>query len=535
LTRLTERLGREAGPIREALASLLHESDSDIFFEAVYEIGKNLEKGGRVEIAAILYQSIDEALPDANVGRRSRASLDAILGRGAVLPRAEFLARRFAETSSDPVLLTAMTAAGATFRVMRLGLLSRFATSASSILGWRPLAARAGANTLAFISETATFTGTVRAGNALLGRSQDWSWRGISTEFASGTLSLLGLRGAGALSGRAVRALGKNPSLARNLLQISIPQAGMLTGILFSHRLERSLGLRPELPGETAMTDALVTLMQYNVGARMAPRILGERSDLLERRADLVGETMLRPERLQFRGPMHPSLVSLVTGSLCLAGCQLHGSSWEQLGTLLGSSLPLLGMALWAPPRRVNNALRILTDLQTQPLPNLLRPVSDLSQYVAQGRRLSPDQFKVGFNRLLDVMRASDEIDSEPSVSDELADRAMESIATILDNEHIGSAHVQPLIEALPEQTRRRDYFSLSLRVERRLARKRNLLPHQYEALGQYATRALNEPNDDPEVPVAAQEVLEGLLENPKVPAPILTSILESRRHNADS
>ncbi|MCE9625173.1 MAG: hypothetical protein K8R69_06955, partial [Deltaproteobacteria bacterium] len=524
MTRLTERLGATDEPLRAALASLSHERDSEGFFEAIYEIGKDLEDEGRVELAATLYQSIAEALPDAGVARRSRSRLDAILGRGAVLPRAEFLGRRFAETSSDPVTLTAMSTAGAVFRMTRL----------ACLIGSRPLATPTFANAVALISETTAFTATVRAGNSLLNRPQDWSSRALAKEFAGGALSLFGLRAAGTASGYILRGLGTSPGLARDLLRLSLPQAGMFAGILLAHRLEQSIGLRPRLSGETTLTDGFATLLQFQVGGRAAHQLLGEGHGLSERRAKLIRDTQLRFEGLNLGPRPNFSFAPLWAASLWLGGCHLHGNSWEHLSSLIGASLPMVAMAFWAPPRNRGNALRILTDLQTRPLRDLSGPIGDFAQYVTQGRRLSPAQFKAGFDRLLEVMRLSDNLESSESIRDALADKTLDAMARRLESHHVGSDHVQTFLETLTERRAHGDYFTLTLRVERQLARKKNLLADQYEHLGDFALEALEETGEDGEVPLAAQEVLEALLQNPRAPTSTLNKILESRRHNSD-
>ncbi|MCC6273452.1 MAG: hypothetical protein IT572_08295 [Deltaproteobacteria bacterium] len=86
--RLHRRLG--SGTLREFL-SLSAEADPDLFLEGFFSAARRLEGEGRFQESAAAYGLLASAAGDRPQGRRARARLDAMSGRGSFGDRAEFL------------------------------------------------------------------------------------------------------------------------------------------------------------------------------------------------------------------------------------------------------------------------------------------------------------------------------------------------------------------------------------------------------------------------------------------------------------
>ncbi|MCC6273840.1 MAG: hypothetical protein IT572_10275, partial [Deltaproteobacteria bacterium] len=337
-------LSRQGGAFRaelerhwgaEGLEAILHlagEGDAQLFFEGLWGLGRELENRDRLPQAATVYGALSEGarslaaaspVESANGLRameaRARERLRTMRGEGSTGARFEFLSRRLAAQATDPAMLLGMTAAGMTFRLARVATLSRLAASPTVSLvtrGWMP---RAIAYSSGMLAESLAFTAGVRGGSALLGRPQDWALDAVGREWAAGALTLVGLRATGALTRGAVRGLGPGEGLTLSLTRAVLPQAGMLGGILLSHRLETRLGLRPRLADGTELTDALATLLHFHVGGRLSQGLMGPGWAHLERGLDLQAEALARRAPLR---PRFPSSFGPFT-SLAPAGASL--------------------------------------------------------------------------------------------------------------------------------------------------------------------------------------------------------------------
>src|SRR5437868_2643151 len=118
---IEERCGREFLP---ALRSLSLERDSRIFFASLQRLSQGLEEQNRLEPALVLdtllrqslsgpsdlgaFRESDIANALRGIASESGERGAAILGRGRVLPRLEFLARRLVASSLDLPSLLAM-------------------------------------------------------------------------------------------------------------------------------------------------------------------------------------------------------------------------------------------------------------------------------------------------------------------------------------------------------------------------------------------------------------------------------------------
>ena len=343
--------GRLGDGAVEEMLSLAAERDAAVLGESLISLGIRLENAERLEAAAGIFAVVVGAVRERPLQERARTRLDAILGRGAVLPRLEFLGRRLAAQASDPAMIAGMAGAGLAFRMTRLAALSRL--SAGSGFFSRPLVARGLANAAGFGVESVAFTGSVRAANAALGRRQDWSARALWHEYAAGTLTLGALKLTGALARLGVSRIGPNPHPFGRFTQMALPQAALFGGILLSHDLEARLGLRPHVDGATSVTDALGTLLQFHVGGRLArevsgPRLQGLEQELERRAAGLEAEGARAP-RVAFQRPLRDYFPERVVTWARRLGRLGRGTAYAPLWTVMGVGF---GGGFGGPPRR---------------------------------------------------------------------------------------------------------------------------------------------------------------------------------------
>ncbi|MFO1463048.1 MAG: hypothetical protein U1F66_04675 [bacterium] len=298
---------RFSRPVLEELFSLSRGCDAEGLAEALLSIGAVQERQGRIESAAELYQAV-LSLRGSGAGLnpvcdRAERRLNAVLGRGDALPRAEFLLRRLASEATEPTALLGMAAAGFAFRLTRLATLSRLAASPTANFLTRGLGARAVASLAGFGVEATVFPYAGRLANAALGRHQDWSARAQFRDLAGSFLTLGGLRvmgwaaGAGfnrlhgidPLTGQATRLAGFSA-----ISQRLVPQVGMFGGILLGHHLEERFGLREHHDSATTMVDSLAMLLQFNVAGALQRHAFGARVHAWEQSLDLQAEGLAR-------------------------------------------------------------------------------------------------------------------------------------------------------------------------------------------------------------------------------------------------
>ncbi|MCC7345401.1 MAG: hypothetical protein IT573_10720, partial [Deltaproteobacteria bacterium] len=247
------------------LRALARESDPELFCESLLAYGLRRESAGEVEAAARVYARVQEVAP-AELSRRAARRLDAIVGRGAAGPRAEFLLRRLAGEASDPAALFAMGTAVSVFRLARLASLARLSASPAANLLTRGFGARAAASLAGFALEAPAFTFAGRLANQALGREQDWGQGAVGRDVASSYLVLGGLKLAGWASGAAYRGVAGSAGAVRERpLQTLFQQVGTLAGIFLGHHLEERVGLRPAQSGATTLVDSMAMLLQFHV------------------------------------------------------------------------------------------------------------------------------------------------------------------------------------------------------------------------------------------------------------------------------
>ncbi|MCC7345467.1 MAG: hypothetical protein IT573_11050 [Deltaproteobacteria bacterium] len=305
------------------LEALGRETDPEIFYRDLMNFGRRLE-AAQPELAAELYSAVLQetpavgAVPPLTGDKRERTlaqeGLDAILGRGALGPRAEVLLRRLTREALEPSTLFAMGAAGAVYRMTRLTTLRGLLQLPPGLLtrgpGLKGAAALAG-----FALEAPAFALGAKLGGAALGRGQDWRGETFGREVASSYLVLGGLKLAGwggsAANRRFVAPVG---ALREGPLQMLFQQGALLTGIQLGHALEERLGLRPRLDGATTLVDSLALLLQFHVAGALSRPLFGKSFDAWQRGLDLQAELSGPPvksalsPRLAWALPLEPQV-----------------------------------------------------------------------------------------------------------------------------------------------------------------------------------------------------------------------------------
>ncbi|MCC6272712.1 MAG: hypothetical protein IT572_04540 [Deltaproteobacteria bacterium] len=308
------------------LDALSRETDPEILYRDLVNFGRQLE-AAQPELAAELYSAVLQETPavgavppltgdkrERPLRTRAQEHLDAILGRGAFGPRAEFLLRNLAQQSSDPAMLSAMGTAGAVFRMTRLATLSRLAATPNPGFLTQLIGAGRLASLTGFALEAPAFTLAGRLGNEVLGRRQDWSGAALGRDFASSYLVLGGLKLAGHVGANLVFALPARGRTQGSPLQLLFQQGSMLAGIMLGHSLEERLGLRPHLDGATTLVDSLALLLQFHVAGALSRPLFGGSFGAWPRRLDLQAEpsgSPLKPAlgpRLAWALPLEPQV-----------------------------------------------------------------------------------------------------------------------------------------------------------------------------------------------------------------------------------
>ncbi|MCC6272707.1 MAG: hypothetical protein IT572_04515 [Deltaproteobacteria bacterium] len=253
----------------QEIFALAEERDPAQFLEALFHLARGLENTDRLPAAAALYAGL-AALPDPSPARDgARSRLDAVLGRGDAWARAEFLVRRLAAHSTEIASLGGMVLAGIGYARARLGVAALLGSTAANPLT-RGLGARFLSGTAGLLLEAPAFV----LGSRILRRI---TGERAASEQGSGTQELLGaylsfgaMHLVGGLGSLALGAWGRE-AFGEGALRAVLPSLSLFAGLLLGRRLEEELGLRERQPRATTFTDALATLLQLRVAARLLP------------------------------------------------------------------------------------------------------------------------------------------------------------------------------------------------------------------------------------------------------------------------
>ncbi|HKX12886.1 MAG TPA: hypothetical protein VJP40_07010, partial [bacterium] len=256
----------------DELVALSQESDTELFWESALRLAHRLESQGRIDPSLALLRIISQGVGSGYLDMRRAADRGAevLLGHGEFGDRFEFMLRKVTHELSDPWAITAFGAGSLAFRAAKLGAMSRlWASSAREYLPGR-VAAEWIATGAGISVEAPVFVATSKLAHQFSGVHQDWRGASLAKEVAGVGITLVGLRGTGALGEKAVQNL-----YFSKIAQKVTPQAATLGGILLAHRAEEHLQLRPATNGSTFLADGLTTFFQFAVGGRLADAALG--------------------------------------------------------------------------------------------------------------------------------------------------------------------------------------------------------------------------------------------------------------------
>ncbi|HKX13348.1 MAG TPA: hypothetical protein VJP40_09360 [bacterium] len=289
----------QTGTQHPEVLSLLKESDEEIFVASWISFASRQERAGREEQAAAIYS----LLQDHPAGAKAKQRLAALQGEGNFGLRAERMLRKFHEEAFDPAMLGGMMVASTAFSGLRMVGLSRLLRAEAGF--WtRGRGAQFLASGMGLSGEVPAFLFSSKGLSELFGHRQDWRAQSLVHEGSALGLSLLYLKGFGALGRKGAQWQGG--ALTRRTL----PEASAFAGLYFGRQTEAALGLRPATDTETALTESLVFLLQLKAGGDLSHRLMGRtwRSALQE--------TQWRAS--QSLPPISPRLLSVLPSPIAL-------------------------------------------------------------------------------------------------------------------------------------------------------------------------------------------------------------------------
>ncbi|HEX5033417.1 MAG TPA: hypothetical protein VFW62_02960 [bacterium] len=309
---------------RREYLSLQKEQDLELRAQALLALAGRLEQSKRFSSAAQIYSELQQGASE--ISDRARSRLQALAGSGSFGAQTELALGQLADGIADPAALTAMGAAGAAFRVVRLAALSRLIAAPGAGLLTRGIGARGLASSLAFAAEGAIFPAVHALAARSLGSAPEST--GFGEQVLASYCVLGGLRAA-TLVGRGLSG-GLASGLGTGLLQ----QGTLLGGILLGSSLEKSLSLKAEAPWSSTLAQSLVTLLHFNAAGSLFRSLSGRRFQAWEKGLDL------RIQNLESGLPAS-SWMTQGLGAPRLAPVSGEGLVWKMAdGEKDGKSLP---------------------------------------------------------------------------------------------------------------------------------------------------------------------------------------------------
>lgn len=452
---------------RLQLSALAKESDESLFFQGLLDIAGALEVGDRLDLAATLYSATAQLASPRTLKRDAEARLNAMIGKGPVGNRAEFLLRRFTRDASDPKVIVPMLAGTAVYSLARSAALGRLTLGARGAWYSQGLGARLVASSMGFALEVPTFALSSRALRQI-GTDGKTPQPGLDHELASAAITLGLLKGfgfAGQKGFARLHALGESGAATRlaawtGVTRPLISQGSMFAGLLTAHRLEESVGLRPHIDGATTLTDTFASMLSLGVGAHLGNLALGPRFTGLQREMEVrAGLSLLRTSQAETKlSPRFPALtlsktalgrLAATTAGLAaflperLAFAQASGvaespNSEAQLMTWLSTAV-VGGLLLWggkkirdhyvAPRGRIGELANFRSQLETTASGDMLARVRKAERYLQESkdyRRANDEAIAIeAFNFLgkaLPKLEAKDRLASLEKIWDHLSE-----------------------------------------------------------------------------------------------------------------
>ena len=289
-----ERIQQEAGPAYHALVSLSEEGIPELFYQGLFQAGRQAEDADRFGVAQTCYFFLSRLSEHgspvpAHLQRQARERLMVLGGGGSRWERIEFAMHRFPSQALDPTFFIGMGAASIAARAFRLRLLLGAANSMGVTPRIIPQIFRAG---MTGTVESVAFIGAERASAAILGRPassasmpEEWLRYGLPM--------FLGTRLAGTLVGQIYRrGRFRQPWLSHGSLEGArwrhrlgyglATQASIFSAAYFAQELENDRASAERRPHD-AIANALLWTLTFSVFHSTARRMTGSRVVAWER------------------------------------------------------------------------------------------------------------------------------------------------------------------------------------------------------------------------------------------------------------
>lgn len=275
--RLEEKIGRQE--LKE-IFSLSLETDEVLFWNQSLHLAQRLVAEDRLNPAVGILGRLaqDKGEVPSEIQQKAEKEFNAVIGKGSAIHRLEFLTSRLVKDATDYKMIIPMFAGSMVYQIFRAGALSRLALVKNARWFNQGFAPRFISGAVGFTAEVPTFSLTSQGLRQLAGEpvgpmGQELFGAGITLGFLKG-FGFLGHGGFNRLHG--INEMGTLTRL-EGLAKISrplIPQAAMFTGLLMANGLETKIGLRPQMDGETMITDTLSSLFALGIGSHLGHRAL---------------------------------------------------------------------------------------------------------------------------------------------------------------------------------------------------------------------------------------------------------------------
>lgn len=309
----------------QELKALAQEKDFSLFAAGLLVLGRRLEEGKQVSLAAEVYGALERLSPAPEYRQSAHECLAALTGERFTSGRAEILLKNFVATATDYRLIVPMMAGSALFQAARTALWSRLLVNPAASAVTRGFGARLAASAGAFALEAPAFTALNRA---LVNAADGAGSTSFSQDLARNALSLGALK-FGSAAGSAAAA----GPLSRSWQQALQPASAYL-GMLGAHYLEVKAGWRAPQERGAVFAETLASLVALGVGNRLGTRVLGSGWSSWNR--DLA----LRERQLAEARPVVQALPILRPAGEGPMVMMSEATGWDKLLSWLGSKLP---------------------------------------------------------------------------------------------------------------------------------------------------------------------------------------------------
>lgn len=210
--------------------------------------------------------------------------------------------RQFSQEALQPQAILPMLAGSAVFSVARSALLGRLLANPSATLLTRGLGARLAASSGAFLLEAPAFSLAARGFYRLAGHEPQSTF---ASDLARNALTL----GLFKAFGSWAEIFARRGNVAPQLLG----QAALFTGLMAAQSLEERMGLRAASSQATGVVEALSSLLNLGIGARLGRSLFGDSFTRFSRELELRGQSA-RPSAIDAGDALSQASFAVASG-----------------------------------------------------------------------------------------------------------------------------------------------------------------------------------------------------------------------------